>query len=390
MDDREGRGLHVLLGVTLFGLLLANLPGQAGVWPAADLPLIGGRTLSFADTLVWWTGQTLVSWTFNLLLIAGFGAWLAWRQDRLVPTALGWMLLGGLATAYLVWFGELVSIMALAAMVAVPMRALRPVTRLVTAALLIAGTLLIVVAGAGITALLPASMDAGQLLGFDAERIAAAEAAHRSGFFARLPGNMATALQFHLIELVFLGGGVLGLILLGMAALESGFIGGRWPAMRYVLIAAVCLGIGLPMTGWAAAGALARDFDPSGFGERVSAHALGAVLNAAGIAALIAALIALVPGQGLPAALVRLFERTGRVWLSLYLAQILVAALLFYTLPGLALFGRLPPAGLAALALVLCAAQAGSVWLWSQHFRTGPAEWLLDGLAQRRFGPLRR
>jgi len=385
MDDREGRGLHVLLGITLFGVLLANLPGQAGVWPAADLPLIGGRTLSFADALAWWTGQTLVSWTFNLLLVAGFGAWLAWRQDRLQRTALGWMLLGGLATAYLFWFGELVSIMALAGMIAVPMRAFRPVTRLVTAGLLIAGTLVIIVAGAGITALLPASMDAGQLLGFDAERIAAAEAAHRSGFFARLPGNMATALQFHLIELVFLGGGVLGLILLGMSALESGFVGGRWPAMRYVLMAAVCLGIGLPLTGWAAAGALARDFDPSGLGQRVSAHALGAMLNAAGIAALVALAI----GQGLPAAFMRLLEQAGRMWLSLYLVQILVAALLFYTLPGLALFGRLPPAGLAALGLVLCALQAAGVWLWCRHFRAGPAEWLLDGLAARRFAPLR-
>lgn len=386
MDDREGRGLHVLLGVTLFGVLLANLPGQAGVWPAADLPLMGGHSLSFADAVVWWTGQTLVSWTFNLLLIASFGAWLAWRQDRLERIALGWMLLGGLATAYLVWFGELVTIMALAGMVAVPMRALRPVTRLVTAGLLIAGTLLIVIAGAGITALLPASMDAGQLLGFDAERIAAAEAAHRSGFVARLPGNMATALQFHLIELVFLGGGVLGLMLLGMSALESGFIGGRWPAMRYVLIAAVGLGIGLPLTGWAAAGALARDFDPSGLGERVSAHALGAMFNAAGIAALVALSI----GQGLPAVALRLLEQAGRMWLSLYLVQILVAALLFYTLPGLALFGRLPPAGLAAPGLMLCALQAAGVWLWSRHFVAGPAEWLLDGLATRRFGALRR
>lgn len=386
MDDREGHGLHVLLGVTLFGLLLANLPGQAGVWPAADLPRIGGRVLSSADMLVWWTGQTLVSWTFNLLLMAGFGAWLAWRQDRLERTPLGWMLLVGLVTAYLVWFGELLTVMALAGMVAAAMRALRPVTRLVTAALLIAGTLLVVIAGAGITALLPASMDAGQLLGFDAERIAAAEAAHRSGFLARLPGNMATALQFHLIELVFLGGGVLGLMLLGMSALESGFLGGRWPAMRYVLIAAVCLGLGLPLTGWAAAGALARDFDPSGLGGRVSAHALGAMLNASGIAAL----VALAVGQDLPAAPLRLLERAGRMWLSLYLVQILAAALLFYTLPGLALFGRLPPAGLAALGFLLCAAQAGGVWLWSRHFRTGPAEWLLDGLAQRRFAPLRR
>ena len=48
-------------------------------------------------------------------------------------------------------------------------------------------------------------------------------------------------------------GGVLGLAVIGMLALESGFAGGRWPAMHYVLVAAVCLGLGLPLTGWAAA-----------------------------------------------------------------------------------------------------------------------------------------
>ena len=58
MDDRDGRGLHVLLGLTLFGILLANLPGQADVWPAADLPAIGDRTPGALDALVWWSGQT--------------------------------------------------------------------------------------------------------------------------------------------------------------------------------------------------------------------------------------------------------------------------------------------------------------------------------------------
>ena len=386
MDDRDGRGLHVLLGLTLFGILLANLPGQADVWPAADLPAIGDRTPGALDALVWWSGQTLVSWTANILLATGFGAWLALRQDRLMRPSLGWMLLVGLLLAYLVWFGELLSLLALAGMVAVPMRALRPVTRLITAVVLIGGTLFIVISGAAMTALLPASMDMGQLLGFDADRLAAVEAAHRAGYVAQLPGNMATALQFHLIELVFLGGGALGLVLVGMLALEAGFLGGRWPVMQYVLIAAVCLGTGLPLTGWAAAGSLAREFDPSGMWQSTTAHAVGALLNAAGCMALVALAVA----RDVLAPVQRLLERAGQVWLSLYIAQILVGLLVFYALPGLALYGRLPPAALAPVGLGLCAVQAGAVWAWSRHFRTGPAEWLLDGLSQRRFAPLRR
>lgn len=386
MDDRDGTGVHVLLGVTVFGTLLANLPGQAGVWPSADLPRIGGQALSALDMVAWWTGQTLLSWTVNILLAAGFGAWLALRQDRLQRPSLSWLLPGGLLLAYLVWFGELLSILALAGMVAVPMRALRPVTRLITAAVLLAGTLFVVLSGAAIASLLPASMEAGQLLGFDAGRIATAEAAHRAGYFAQLPGNLATALQFHLIELVFLGGGVLGLILAGMSALEAGFFGARRPAMHYVLPAAIALGIGLPLTGWAAAGALETGFDPSRMGAAISARAVGALFGAGGLAALVVAATA--AGVATPA--VRLFEQAGRMWLSLYAGQILLGALLFYTLPGLALYGRLGPAPLALLGFALCGVQAAAVWAWTRRYRSGPAEWLLDGLSQGRFAPLRR
>ncbi|MBI75731.1 MAG: hypothetical protein CMH94_09035 [Oceanicaulis sp.] len=386
MDERDGAGLRRLLGLCAFGLLLANLPGMAGVWPSADLPEIGGRTLGAADAVAWWTGQTLVSWTFNIVLIAAFGGWLAWQQDRGLRVPLGWMLLLGLVLAYFVWFGELISILAIASMIALPLRAMQPASRLVTALVLVGGTLLIVVAGSAVTALLPDTMEPGQLLGFGAEQATEAEAAHRAGYFAQLPRNMATALQWHLMEVVFLGGGVLGLAMIGMLALETGFAGGRWAPMHYVLVAAVCLGLGLPLTGWAAAAALARDFAPSGLWQSNGAHATGALLCAAGFAAL----ISLAGNQARLVPVTRLLEQAGEIWLSLYTGQLLIGLALFSLLPGLSLYGRLGPAGLALTGFLLCVVQALAVWAWSRSFRTGPVEWLLDRLSRRQFGPLRR
>ena len=70
--------------------------------------------------------------------------------------------------------------------------------------------------------------------------------------------------------------------------------------------------------------------------------------------------------------------------------QLLIGLALFSLLPGLSLYGRLGPAGLALTGFLLCVVQALAVWAWSRSFRTGPVEWLLDRLSRRQFGPLRR
>ena len=116
------------------------------------------------------------------------------------------------------------------------------------------------------------------------------------------------------------------------------------------------------------------------------AHATGALLCAAGFAAL----ISLAGNQARLVPVTRLLEQAGEIWLSLYTGQLLIGLALFSLLPGLSLYGRLGPAGLALTGFLLCVVQALAVWAWSRSFRTGPVEWLLDRLSRRQFGPLRR
>ena len=385
-DEGEEAGILIMLGVTVFGLLFANLPGFAHVWAAADLLPLQTEIPGPLDSLAWWAGQTFVAWVFNILLIVLFGSALALREGSGDKPGLGWLCLLGLGLAYLFWHGELLTVMALAAMIALPMRALPPVTRWVSLVALIGGTVLIVLAGIGITALLPDTMGLPDLLGLDDARIAAIEAAHQSGFWSHLPHNMATALQFHLVEFFFLGGGVLGLILLGMELVERGFWGGRWPVMPLVISAAIALGIGLPLSGWSAVQAMSVAFAPSQAWEGLMARAFAALLLAYGYAALVVLAIRFRIAE--PVQL--LFIRAGHLWLSVHVGQIIVLTFLFSGVPGLALFGRLDPAALFALGVVLTGVQAGAVWLTDRYLRSGPVEWLLDGLANRGFARLRR
>ncbi|WP_432246950.1 DUF418 domain-containing protein [Streptomyces sanyensis] len=66
----------------------------------------------------------------------------------------------------------------------------------------------------------------------------------------------------------------------------------------------------------------------------------------------------------------------GRTALTNYLAQSLVGALLF-TGYGAGLVNRVSPAGLAAIAVALFAAQALACRWWLRHHRYGPVEWAL-------------
>lgn len=78
----------------------------------------------------------------------------------------------------------------------------------------------------------------------------------------------------------------------------------------------------------------------------------------------------------------------GRTALSNYLLQSIVCTTIFYSY-GLGLFGKVPPSGGLAIALVLFALQIPlSVW-WLRRFRFGPVEWLWRSLTYGKAQPMR-
>ena len=60
--DAERGGLYAVWGLAVLGMAVANIPGFALVWPAADLPVVHGPFEGVASSLAWWLTQTFFTW----------------------------------------------------------------------------------------------------------------------------------------------------------------------------------------------------------------------------------------------------------------------------------------------------------------------------------------
>ena len=79
----------------------------------------------------------------------------------------------------------------------------------------------------------------------------------------------------------------------------------------------------------------------------------------------------------------QLLSASGRMSLTVYIAQSVIASLVF-TSYGLGLFAGIGPAMGLVLTVVMSALLAVFSWLWLRHFRLGPLEWLLRSVTYGR------
>lgn len=89
--------------------------------------------------------------------------------------------------------------------------------------------------------------------------------------------------------------------------------------------------------------------------------------------------------------LLNVFSPVGRMALTNYLLQTVIALWLFYGyMPGPGWSGEVGPVGLVPILIVVFGAQiAFSTW-WLRHYRFGPMEWLWRSLTYGRIQPMRR
>jgi uncharacterized protein len=174
-------------------------------------------------------------------------------------------------------------------------------------------------------------------------------------------------------------------MLIGMAALRSGFLIGEWPRRRYLKAATIGFAIGLPPTI-----ALCWWCFQSGFDTLTTfAAATEGGIPFRPILALAEASLALAWLTGGDSRLKARLRAAGRMAFSNYLGTSLAMTFLFDGW-GLGLFDRL---GRLALYPVVAA-----VWLlmllwspaWLARYRYGPLEWAWRSLARGKAQPMRR
>lgn len=180
----------------------------------------------------------------------------------------------------------------------------------------------------------------------------------------------------------FDGSETLAFMLIGMAALRSGFLTGAWERRRYWRWAAIGLAIGLPPTIALCWLCFATGFDTL---TTFAAATLGGVPFRPILAlALAAPALVWLTARDRPR-----LRAVGRMAFSNYLGTSLLMTFLFYGW-GLGLFGRIERAWLYPIVVSVWALMLlWSPW-WLSRFLYGPLEWAWRSLARGQFQPMRR
>ena len=396
-------GLDLIRGLAVMGIALMNV-ASFGLPPGAyDNPLAYGHA-SPLDQFVWAAEFIFVDGKLRALFSILFGASLMLMADReearggrpfsLHVRRMIVLLVIGLAHALLIWPGDILFMYAIAGLAAWWMRD-KPVPPLIVAALIcLAGQAAISgVTLSGLTALRDAAETPGANLttakawtdlhariGPDPAAAAQAVAMQRGSYGEGLVRRLDEAEETRVGQLVGAGLETLGLMLIGMAAMRSGALGGTWPRARYSRIAfAAVLAGALAGSGLLAICAYSRFDSITVYAAAVLGGAPLRPLMALGYAA---AVLAIRPG-----ALAARIAAVGRMALSCYIGTSIAFALLFEGY-GLGLFGRLsraetllPVLAVWVLMLVLCP-------LWMRRYRHGPIEWLWRCAVRGTFRPI--
>lgn len=177
----------------------------------------------------------------------------------------------------------------------------------------------------------------------------------------------------------------LGFMLVGVALLRLRVLSGERPLRLYAALAGGGFGLGLAVRGLRAWEQWGAGFEPdahlmSWAGFTYQLGRMSMTLGFVGAIVLLYRLGALKWAAGA-------LKAIGRLALTNYIGQSVIAAVLFYGLGG---FNRFGFAALMGICVLVWIFQAGFSVLWLKRWSMGPAEWLLRSLTYGRLQPLGR
>ena len=403
--------LDILRGVAILGILFMNIEAMGG--PLNAIMLGDPRLLGWTgvDQVAWWLKDVLAEGTARCLLEMLFGAGMVILTDRTAARMAEWQVLrtyawrnvvlflfGLIHVFVLLWPGDILHTYALAALVAMGFRRLRP--RLLLTIGLALATLQLFGAGTGVVMALAtrqavAEVQAKQAAGGvptvaerktladfakkRAERakdrretlalVVAEDKARTSGAWSwttSLWGSFI-AMEKMGLELLFVWEAA-STMLIGAALFRLGILQGLRSRRFYVrmTVAGYTLGLGLRI--WGAWAITRFDHMPRlafPFGEF---GRLAMTLGHLG-------LIVLLASSAIGGRCLKPFAAAGRVALTLYVLQTLVTMWVLYPPWGFALYGQQNWGSLMVTAFAIDAVLlALAVW-WTRRFAIAPVEW---------------
>jgi uncharacterized protein len=402
--------LDVIRGIAVMGILAMNIIAFAMPFQAYMNPRAYGGAEG-VDLWAWIISFIFVDGKMRALFSLLFGASMllvieraeaAGRKGSAVHVRrMLWLLAFGLFHFFFIWYGDILTAYALIGLIAALFARKAPaslmkwaigflVLGVVSYALFFASPMLLEAAAKAPDAdpALVAQWESlkGELAVPSDAVIAETLARYRGDYLGIVRYNFTEQWAFLIQGVLMFGAETLGLMLLGMWALKSGFLTGAWERARYARLTAILLGIGLPVYAALAYVVVQSDF---GVSTTLAVQGFLAAFVRPVVMMGYAALILVVLKGGADGWLVQRIGAAGRAAFTNYLGTSIVATFIFYGW-GLGLFGTL---GRAESYLVVL-----GIWVlmllwskpWLDRYRYGPFEWLWRSLARGRVEPMRK
>ena len=399
--------LDIVRGIAVMGILAMNIIAFAMPEQATFNPLAYGaqRTIDFvayAFTFIFVEGKMRGLFTFlfgaSMLLVIQLAQAKGESAAKVTFSRQFWLLVFGLIHFYLIWWGDILILYALVGMLAWFFRGKTAKSLMRWGIGLVTLQFLILLVGAvGIMAMASAAAvpnpdpelvkawrAATELIAIPSTEMLRADlATYRGDWLGIVQHTITDKLWWPLIFAGAMGAETLGYMLLGMAALKSGFLTGEWADSRYRKTVLVSLSIALPATALLLAWMFATNF---GVVTLSSVSAATVVVRPMMVVAY-AGLIILATRRG--GWLVDRIAAAGRVAFTNYLGTSLLLTALFYGW-GLGLYGSVGRFELYLLAVAAWVVMLAWSKPWLDRFAYGPLEWTWRSLARGRPQPMRK
>ncbi len=417
--------LDVLRGVAVLGILAMNITGFGLIHQAYDNPMVDGGADGW-NLIVYQIVNVGFEGTMRGIFSLLFGASVVLLTERAERAGGGlmaaeihfrrmlWMMLFGVIHwTLLLWIGEILFAYSLGGMLLFALRKLSPRVQLTMAGVLLAISAGFMVMGhrEGLAAHFAAvaaeqAGASGAVLSPDQESavavwqgeelhsIATPESAamerswHEGSYLDAVAGQLPVAYEFQWTSSPpWLFFDMIPFMLIGMALLNLGVLGGQRPMRLYAAMAVGGYAIGIPLGLRELGIVTASGYARLGFMEAMTTYEFSRLAMVVGhLGALL-----MVIRAGVLRRLQKILAAVGQMALSNYLAQTLICTTLFYSFGiGLGWFSDLQRWQLYVVAAAIWAAQL--VWspLWLTYFRFGPFEWLWRSLTYWQRQPMRR
>jgi uncharacterized protein len=385
--------LDVLRGVAILGILLANIAAFSSPFASQIFsPNMGIERPDWVQNL----GAVFVTGKFRSMLavLFGIGIWLQFQKRE--PQWLAeqprdfkrwpggylkrclWLAAFGLVHGYLIWYGDILFLYSGLAMLTATMVRLKS-----NVLWWIAGSLGVVALGISALTAVMAIFGASDSPGAMPIRFFNPQEelrVYQSGTWPEQLLFRSVYTTIMVLMAAFMGAVILPLFILGVQLGRMGALKApsSVPKVRNTMLL-VGFGVGLPLN-------LIPLLSPDHFGTlRQSTELFAGPILALGYLML----VAIVVEKKLFEPITAVFERVGRVALSVYLMQSIVCTFIFYSW-GLGLFGRLDPIGQLGVVGMVWMLNIAFAYGWLAVFRMGPFEWLWRSLTESKVLPIRK